>query len=288
MNTDYGQLERLLEVGRVDDARELVGGLLAEAPNDPDLHWYAARAALLNGDVDEGRRQIEAALGSDPGHFGARFLLFRIEMHTGRGAEAEQLVTDLIREQPEDADLLTEYADLMIQTLHLDKARALTDEALRLEPDNRSARITDVLLSTIEGQRSRAGTQLTRLVRENPDARDVAYTLLQNLTENGRSREALVLCQEMMQSDPGNQNLVDLAIALRVQTHPLALPLWPMQKFGWRASAAIWLGAALSIGLLRQTNSMWAVSLVSVYVVWVVYTWVFEAIMTRWFRARGI
>jgi len=289
MSTEYAQLERLLEVKRLKEADELIGRLLAEAPGDPNLCWYAARAALLNQDLDEGRRQIEAALSADPEHFGARFLLFRIELHVNHYAEAEQLITGLIREYPEDPDLFTEYADLMIETLHLDKARQLTDEALRLDPDNRSARLTDVLLSTIEGQRDRADTHLSDLVREDPEAREVAFTLLQSLTEQRRSEEALELCQELMRSDPGNENLVELAVALRVQTHPLALPLWPMQRFGWAASGAIWVGAVLSFALLRrQSDNPWAAAAVGVYVAWVVYTWAYGPIMTRWLRARGI
>ncbi len=288
MSTEYTQIERLLEVRRIDEAEQLIGKLLGESPGDPNLCYYAARTALMQQDTEEGRRQVETALSSDPHHFGARFLLFHIESHANHYAQAEEIITGLIREYPEDPDLLAEYADIMIETLHLEKARLLADEALRLDPDNRSARLTDIMLSTIEGRRGRAGTQLSDLVREDPEAREVAFTLLQSLAEQNRSAEALELCQELMRSEPGTEGLIDLAVTLRSQAHWLALPLWPMRRFGWAASAAIWLGAVVGFRVLAKAESPWILAGLAAYLFWVLYTWLYTPIMTRWLRAKGI
>jgi predicted Zn-dependent protease len=284
----FVQLERLLEVGRLPEARQLLGELLGQAPGDPDLCVYAARVALADDDLEEGRRQLEAALGRDPEHFAARYLLFHVELHVQHYTEAEEIITRLIREDPEDPDLLNQYAGLMLTTLHLDKARVLADEALRLDPSHRGARLTDVVLSTVEGRRDRAGARLSDLVHDDPEAHDVAYGLLVSLAEQGQNEDALRLCQELMRSEPDNEGLIETAVALRAATHWLALPLRPMQRFGWGASAAIWIVAIIAFRFLDGAKSTWMLTALGIYLTWVLYTWIYMPLMTRWLRARGL
>jgi predicted Zn-dependent protease len=283
----YVQLEHLLEVGRPAEARQLLSSAFAERPDDPDLRLYAARIALLEGDAREARRQLEGTLLHDPQSFQARYLLYFIDLDEGRHAEAEQRIVDLIRDHSHDPRLLASYADLMLRTLHLDKARRLVGEALRLDPQCRDARLCDALLSTVEGRRDRSDRQLADLVAQDPEAQKVAGALMVVLIDRNRPREALEIARQLLRVQPQNARLVDLIVALRAQTHWLAWPIRPLQRFGWGGSAAIWLGAVLVLGLLQRTQSRLALAAALVYLAWVVYSWTYTPAMTRWLRARG-
>ena len=55
--------------------------------------------------------------------------------------------------------------------------------------------------------------------------------------------EAHRIAQAAMRADPANEHLVNLVRELRIQNHWSMKPLWPLQKWGWGASAAMWIGA---------------------------------------------
>lgn len=290
MSTVHLQIDRLLEVGRIREARELLQRAFGEHPGDPDLHVFAARIATRTGDLDEARRQLGRALAANPTHVGARAQLCDLEWTTKDYAAAELITTQLIREAPRNAALLAIYARLMLVTLHLEKARALVNEALRIDPNDETARLVDVLLSTVEGDRHRADAQLEDLVTDNPDGYDVATLLLMALIEQKRNREALALARQLLRASPDDDALVETVIELAVATHWLSWPLWPLQRFGWAASAFLWLGAAVFAQVGRSQGWPWegAAAFASVYLGYVIYSWTYTPLMTRWVRSRGI
>lgn len=287
MSDTHTQLERLLEVGRHDVARQVLSEAFAERPDDPSLRVFAARIAIAEGKLAEARQQLEQTLVHDPASFAARHLLYHIDLGEGRHAEAERRITQLIREHPHDPGLLASYAELMLRTLHLEKARRLVDEALRLDPDDRDAKLTDAVLSTVEGRRDRAQAHLSALVADDPEAEEVARALMLGLIDANRHAEALEIARELLRAAPDDEALVEQIVLLRCQTHWLGWPMRPLQRFGWGASAAIWLGAIMLLGFLRRTDSPIALGAALVYLAWVAYTWAYPPAMARWLRVRG-
>ena len=278
----------MLEAGRHREARQLLQQALGEAPGDPDLQVFAVRISERAGDVAEARRQLANALVADPTHFNARAALYDLEYHAKNYAVAEEVITGLIRENPRSTVLLAAYARLMLVTLHLPKSRALVNEALRIDPEAQSARLVDILLSIVEGNKGRAQVQLEELVADDPDGIDVAYTLLVTLAEERRNREALELARQLLRADPDNVDLVETIIELRVLTHWLALSLWPLTRFGWVGSAAMWAGAVGIMQLGRHgSGGAFFMVFASLYLAYAVYSWVYTPVMTRWVRSRG-
>ncbi len=287
MNDEHLQLARLIDVGRYREARQILEHALGQAPHDPDLHCLAARAAL--GEDDRGRAEdhVRQALAGEPQHFEAHVLLFTLCTTDKRHAQAEELITGLIREQPYNAVLLALYAELMLTTMHLDKARALCNEALRRDPDEHHARVVNVLLLTVEGKRADAGEQLAELIREDPESTDVAFTLFQVLVEQNRHREALEIGRQLLRCDPDNRHLVEALAELRTATHWIGLPAYPMRRFGWAGSAALWVVALGSIRLVAAWSSAWAAGLLGLYLSYVIYSWVYPPLLKRWLLRRG-
>jgi tetratricopeptide (TPR) repeat protein len=214
--------------------------------------------------------------------------MFDLEVEQERYAEAEQLIIELIREHPGNAAFLACYAQLMLFTLNLGKARALVDAALELDASNLSARRVDVLLSLVEGRRERAESRVEELVAEDPNYLRVGHVLLESLIAARRFADALEVAQQMLRVAPHHENMMETIISLRAQTHWLSLPLWPSQRWGWMASGVAWGAAMLVFTALRGRQPQAALVFGAAYLAWAIYTWAYGPLMTRWLRWRGV
>lgn len=105
------------------------------------------------------------------------------------------------------------------------------------------------------------------------------------LQQRGDLREARRVAQELVRAQPDNEQLVDLARSLTVQAHWSMLPLWPMQKWGWGASFALWLIAIVGIRALGKVNDTAGGVFAIVFLIYVVYSWVWPPILRRLLRA---
>lgn len=286
--TDALQLEHLIERRRWAEAQRLLERSFRDAPQDPDAHCYAARIARGQGDDRSAKEHLARALAADPSHFLARLLRFDLLFDEKRWGEAEEVILDLLREAPDDADLLTSYGRLMLFTLHLEKARALVAEALRREPDDLGARTLAVLLATVQGDRDIASGRLAELVRDDPDGESTAYALFTVLLDQRRYREALRVGQELLRNDPGNSDLVAALIELRAATHPLALPAYPMHRFGWLGAGTVWMLAIVALMVLGRVAPTWAGGFALAYVGYCIYTWTYGPLLKRWIARRGV
>lgn len=282
------QLERLLEQRRFAQAREVLQELFAEDPNDPVAHLWTAQLALAEGDTRSAREHVGEVLRQDPKDFEGRHLLFRVELEERRWQEAEEVLLGLLRERPEDADLLTNYSWLMLCTVHTQKARELQREAMRRQPDHQGARIVGALLSLVEGAGGRARQEAAQLLREDPQGADRLATLFAVLANERCYREALEIGRELLRLDPGDEELVEALVELRAVTHWAAWPAYPFVRWGWAASAVIWVGAMISVRLLAAVDTRAAAILAFAFLAYVIYSWTFMPILRRWLRWRGL
>jgi tetratricopeptide (TPR) repeat protein len=284
---DHEQIERLLEVNRLNEAGLLIERGLAQVPDDPYLHYCAARLAFAREDYASADEHVGHVLSADPQNFSARLLHFVLLRHAKKHAEAELVITGLIRENPASAELLALYGQLMLCTLHVDKAEALVREALRLDSESQQARLCAVLVACVRGRASESREALADLVAEDPEGFAVAHTLLLVLVEQGRYRDALGLARELLRADPANAHLVDLVIELRALSHWIALPAYPVHRFGGAAAGVMWVLAVVLGQVARSTGAVWLYWVLGVYVAYCVYTWVYPPLLKRWLRARG-
>jgi predicted Zn-dependent protease len=203
--------------------------------------------------------------------------------------EAEAVIQTLIREAPEQGGLFALYSSLMLKTLHVDKAGKLADEALRLDPNSTLARVQSALVSIVRADRSRAEVQLAELLKDNPEGTAAAATLFVALVEQRRHHEALALGKQLLRAQPDNAHFVDAVVELRAMTHWLMWPAYPFVRWGWGASAAIWAGALLLLGILRARGAGGVAGTLSlVYIAYCAYTWVAPSLVRRWVTARGL
>ena len=282
------QLEQLVERNRVDSARSILAEALPLYPDSSSILVLAAWVEYLDDDDDEAKELIARVLEMEPKHYGARYLLALIHQHLDEHIAAEEVLTGLLKEYPEEVDLYALYARTMLATSEFERAQRLADEALRRDPENLSALISSVLAAYVNSPGAETREQLAKLMREYPDQIQTTLRVIQILIDEGKHAEAYDLARELVSVDPGNQHLVDLAMELKVSSHWSMKPLWPMRKWGWGGSIAIWL---IIVAILRtpflETLGLESYSglIASAFLIYVVYSWVwpwlFKKIVTR-------
>jgi hypothetical protein len=107
------------------------------------------------------------------------------------------------------------------------------------------------------------------------------HALVVALVDAGRIGEAHRLAQGALRTDPANENLVRLVRELRIQNHWSMKPLWPLQKWGWGASAAMWLGGVVLIRGLARTAPDIATPVAFVWLGYCVYSWVWPPLIRK-------
>ncbi|WP_437967954.1 hypothetical protein WMF04_01045 [Sorangium sp. So ce260] len=283
------QLEHLLETRRVDVARRVLERAFSENPSEPENHYYAARVADLAGDRAEAARQIGQLLTLAPDHVGGLSLAVELARKGKEHALAEQHALELIRRNPERGHTYAQYALVMLETLHVEKARALALEARRLSPEDELAHVLDVLTSIVVGEREQARQDLAQLVQRNPDALSVAWTLMTVLEADHRYRDALEVAKEVVRATPDDPDAIRAVIELGARAHPLALPAWPLQRFGYFASIGLWIAVAVTVSIALEARSFSLAAWVGgLWVVYAVYAWTYLPLLRRWIRARGL
>lgn len=288
MSEHFDTISRLIELRRYDLARNELSQAIKNDPSDADLYHLSAYLHWLRDETEQGIEVAHQGLALDPHHEGLRYNLFNLLEENREYAEAEQVIIELIRENPRDVDYLRGYAQLMLFTFHLPKAEKLVHEALRIAPDDANSRILAILIDISRGKITDSEHTLAELVRDHPDSEHVARILLISLIEKKKFRAAQHLAQELLRNNPDDPNLVEAIVELRSATHWSAWPVWPLTRFGWPAAIGMWLGF---IGLRRLDDVLhfsWFGYVVWIYLGWCVYTWIHGPIIKRWLNYRGV
>jgi tetratricopeptide (TPR) repeat protein len=281
------RIRTLIERGRYDQARGMLPEAYTLAPDDFSNHLLAGRIALELDDYDSARSSVARALELNPSSIHAGLLMFSIQRHSEQFADAERIILELLRDNPDDSQLFGCYAELMLRTLHLEKAGALAAEALRLDPGESLARSVSLLVNVVMGDKTGAAAELEELVREDPNALQVAWGIIAVLQSEHRYGEALEVMRGILHAAPDDESVVAALVELRVASHWTLVPLWPLNRYGWVGSGALWAIAVGSFLLSRLFTPELTGPLVTIYLVYVVYSWVWPPLLKRWFKARG-
>jgi len=276
------QISELLDRRRTAQARVLLSEALTTHPDDAELLLQGARADAMDDDNASARETLQRVIARNPEHFGARALLLALLTEDGDLVPAEQLVLSMIEQYPQTPDLYAAYGRVMLRALHFVKARALAQEALRMDPENDFALRVIALCDVIELPRGTDSAALRRLLAQYPEDRQTLSLVVSALIQSGDHRSALRGARELLRSQPNDPHWLSLVQALSVQNHWSMLPLWPLQRFGWGASVALWLGGVVAVRVLGQMNSPAAAWASWVILGYVIYSWVWPPLLKRW------
>lgn len=274
----------LVERGRLQEARKLLAPALAKQPEDLELLNHLAHIEYLEDDHVEAEAAAKHILGIDPHHYHGRLILALSYEALRRNREAEEVLLGLLHDYPQDADCYVCYSRLMLKTLHLDKAEALAEEAIRLDPDGEFSQVAMALCRHVNGKID-PEVDLAKMIQRHPESVNTTLLLLAALIDAKRYRPALALAQQLVRAYPNDASLIEQVVELKLATHWLLIPLWPMLRFGWAGSLGMWLIAIFGLQLLKDKVSEQTFTIfVAVLVIYVIYSWVAPPLLRAWYK----
>lgn len=276
------QASELLDRRRVTQARAVLAQALRQHPDATDLLFESARADYIEDQHDDARATLAHLLRLAPDDAAGRWLLFLVEMEAGQLPEAETLILGLLRDSPRVPHFWSGYSRLMLRALHFRKASDLANEALRLDPNAPEALRARALCDLVEGRGTQDGAALARLVAEDPHDVHTLRLVVVALAEAGRNRQAHALAKDLLRLQPDDPSLLQLVLALRTGTHWSMLPLWPLQRWGWGASVALWVLVVGGYQVVQRLAPQAAGTFTAVVLGYVVYSWVWPPLFKRW------
>lgn len=281
------QVDGLIERGRYAQARMLIGEALSHYPQDSGLLFASARIDYDSDAADDARSTLQEILARDPDDYLARSLMVNVLQDAGDLPGAELLLIDLLREYPEAAFQYARYALLMYRTLHIDKAKALAREAYRLDPNNELALTTCLIGDIIDGRRGAEQAGLARLLQGHPESENTARMLITHLIARGRYRAAKRIAVELLKLYPNSREVLELVVQLDALSHWSMLPLWPLNRWGWAASGALYLIALVGLNLVRSQAPLFSSVATYTLLGYCLYSWIYPPLLTRWLKRRA-
>ena len=272
------QIAEALDRNRNHIAERLVRDAMKSHPNDDDITYFAAVIAYESDDYDEAIALVTKVLAASPRDYRARWLLAFVYAEKKQYAEAEEVWLALLFDFPEEPDLYAEYAMLMHQTLHNEKACELARRAIAIDPDHQRGLMALLFAQTIAGDKQSSAETLQHVIADDPDSFAVACVLIDQLVENNRHIEAERLAKETLAAQPDNDTLVEVVQDLRVHNHWSMKPLAPFQRYGWGASIAWWFAVTLLYRLLPDDFAGTSLIVFSL-LAFVIYSWTWPPLL---------
>jgi tetratricopeptide (TPR) repeat protein len=279
----YGLIERR----RFAQARILLGEAMRAYPGDASLLCESARIDYLTDELDEAIATVRQALASEPQHLDARYLLACIHEERGELVQCEAVLLDLLHDYPEAGMLYGRYALLMFRTFHIEKAKALAHEALRLDPEDELALAACVIADLIDGSPKTQRATLAELMRNHPENATTARLLLTHLISVGQYWAAKRIAIELLKAQPDSRENLQLVVQLEVLCHWTALPLWPLNRWGMAGSVGIFVGSLIVFNVIGRfvPGSSGAIS--TFVIGFMAYSWFYPPILKRWLSRRA-
>jgi len=293
MNDDLDQDQRLqgtlqkirffLERGNLEGAKTEVSTGLKESPNNEELIYYSAYVDFAENNHASAEQTLARLLELQPDDYDARGLLADIYQAQNKYVEAEQLLIGILKDYPEDVNAYVDYAWVMLETLNVEKAFKLSQEALKRAPEHSRAMQVSVFSSMVlNGVNEDTHARLQKLCEEYPDTTATCMTMVATLIREGKMAEAKEISQEVLRLNPNNQDILEAVKELNLVNHWSMRPLRPLMKYGWGASIAIWVAAGVGFRVIDKTPlAPYSGFLLVLLLAFVVYSWVWPSILRK-------
>ncbi len=277
----------LIERQRFGQARSVLAEALASHPDDADLLYQSARVDYLTEDLQQALETVRHVLAIEPLHLDARYLLACIYDERKELPASEAVLLELLREYPEFGMLYARYAMLMYRTFHIDKAKALAREALRLAPEDELALIACAIGDLIEGDRKVPAATLSALIRKYPENADTARLLVVHLIGIGQYWAAKRIAVELLKSQPNSRENLELVVQLETLSHWTVLPLWPLNRWGVAATVVVFIATMVIFKLLGIFAPEHRSAFSNFMIAFMAYSWFYPPLLVRWLKRRA-
>lgn len=164
-------VDAMLQTGQFEQVIQEAGKYTLKDPSaQARLLTTSARANVALGKVDEGTRQMKAALAVAPDHIPARVGLLAIDAAKGDPQGALAAVDKILEQSPDAFDALYLKGDLLLAMGRGKDARDAFGKVVALEPGHRQARARIAAISIDLGEIAEARKALEELRKLAPGA----------------------------------------------------------------------------------------------------------------------
>ncbi|HYX36744.1 MAG TPA: tetratricopeptide repeat protein [Oligoflexus sp.] len=285
---NFFKIERLIELGRFHEAERSLVEALQDDPDHAELKILAARLQYEKKEFKQALNTIQECLASDPNDDEALLLRFQILNEMEQYADAERDIIDLLQQYPLRGPLWASYALLMLKTGHTKKAGSLSQEAMRLDPEDSFCLLIYCVVQLVQGSDQKVASALEELISKNPEYEPTLMLLVASLTQSHRKKEAFALAKQLVQMNPRSISAVDAAKDLALHNHWSMKPFWIFNRFGWAGSIGLWVAFVALIGLLEKSeNSSLLSPLTYGYLGFCLASWVWPPLLKKWIHHKG-
>ncbi|MFO0999635.1 MAG: tetratricopeptide repeat protein [Planctomycetaceae bacterium] len=172
---------------------------LKKNPEKTLLAW--ARYQEDIGEYAEARRKYRELQIAYPDNLESHLGMARIEMLTGRSKQAEQILTDLVKEHPDSTAVRISIGQMYAQQEKWDEAIRAFEEACEIDPENQDCRYELGVAFARVGNYDQAISNLSFSVGEPAAHYNIGYIL----HEQGRDADAAEWFQNALSLHPDHQ-----------------------------------------------------------------------------------
>jgi len=232
---DPGRVETKIALGELlaahksfEDAMAQLEKFRAEAPRDQDLQIAIADFYLANGRSNLASsiyREIIKSAATVARATTARNRMASVELREGRVDEASKLVSEVLAENPNDADALVIRGEISMQ--RGDPSAAVSDlrSAFANQSDSVPLAISLARAQLAADQPELAEQTLRTVVQTNPRNVEARFALAQFLIETGREKQARPVLEQLVNEQPGNSTALEGLTRLQLAGQDLAAAL---------------------------------------------------------------
>jgi Tfp pilus assembly protein PilF len=269
------------DINRYEDALIHIKNILNHHPFDAHGLFLMAVVYLSRNDYEQARETCQEALENGYDEVICFHFIGTIYLYEKNYPSSEQSFLAALQLEPENGEVLASYGYLMLITGFEEKALALLENAVRLEPE--SERVNQYILEYYFAK-SDSEKQLT-LIKNSMELANDEDTKLINLAVfhelRDEEKEAREYYRQAFLLNPTNEYLLEILTEYDRRTHLLFLPHRLMRKMG--GPAVVWfifIIGALSLQFARQYTALMTFTVL--YLLFVLYSWT-APLLYKWF-----
>lgn len=269
---EIANINHLFSIERYGEAKKHIENLFSLNPHDATAFYYMAVVYYYQGDMSEARAFCEQALLNGYDEETSYHFIGTTYDHQKKYREAEEAYLKALELNPESGEIHASYGYMMLKAGFEEKAIALLEAALRLDPE--SERINQYVLQYYFAK-SATEKQLHYIQKVMESGSSEMQKLL-NLAifhelkqEDKQAREYY---RQAFLLDPTNEYLLYILDQYDEKVHPLFWAERIMKKLG--GPAVIWVSFIVIILALNYFKLyIPLVIFAAVYILFCVYTW---------------
>ena len=192
-----------LGLGEGELAQKDVGMALQHGPGVSRYHALAAQLALIKGESETAGREATIALRLDPRNYGAAKILAKALTQDKKYKEAVSLIESMLRQVPDDPDLIGNLGLAYLGLKDKDKAKETFVHLLELAPDNSRA-LAFLTALTADKDLAKATAFVEEHIRKAPKAGGHYMLLGDLLARQKKNEEAIAAFNKAQELAPDN------------------------------------------------------------------------------------